>query len=160
MAEYNFADQMLDDEFHGKNIDLLTTIDGYLSDLNDLMTTIDADTSRTNLFTATGTDATDLLFKAIEAADGVAAEIVDDTVGYHYYLMGLFGTADGLLTFQIREKDDAPIYSGAMSFGANGGPVMPVTGFPYAKTADSKGMEIITTGDNFNGTAIYLKVAN
>ncbi len=90
---------------------------------------------------------------------GVGA-IHADTASVHFLLMGCQGTLDGAGTIQFREADNAPAYCGAMEFVEGGGICMPVTGYRYFRTADSKGLEMVTTGDGFKGMVQILEVDN
>ncbi len=113
-----------------------------------------------NAFTKNGKSTDDL--ETISIAQGVtpgAATIKADDSGKHVLVMGVFGTmdtADG--TLQFREADDSPVYSGAIPMADNGGPALPVTGFPLFTSADGKGCEIFTSGGAFNGAIQVLVV--
>lgn len=94
------------------------------------------------------------------AAAGVVT-IHADTAGSSFLLMGVQGTlSTDNATLQFREADDSPVYSGAMEFLEGGGICMPVAGYRYWRTADGKGLELVTVGGGFNGSVQFLEVPN
>ena len=119
-----------------------------------------ADITQVNAFAAYGKTIADLETISISISGADAGTIHADTAGKHFLLMGFQGTMDGAGTFQFREADDSPVYSGAMEAAEAGGICMPVTGFPYIITADGKGLEVVTTGDGLKGIPQILEVNN
>jgi len=128
---------------------------------NNSLSAMAADLTQLNAFTASGKTIEDLEQISIAQAAAGTVTIHADDAGFHYYLMGLWGTVTvAATTIQLREADDAPVYGGPLDFNDKNGLVMPVTGFPYLITADGKGLEMNCVTGGFNGTAIILKVAN
>jgi len=119
-----------------------------------------ADITQLNAFTAYGKTIADMETIPISITGAGVGTLHADTEGKKFLLMGLQGTMDGAGTYQFREADDAPVYSGAMEAAEAGGICMPVTGFPYITTADDKGLEVVTVGDGLKGMAQILEVDN
>ena len=131
-----------------------------LIEIKAILTGQAADITQLNAFTAHGKTIADMETIPVSISGASVGTLHADTEGKHFLLMGFQGTMDGAGTYQFREADDAPVYSGTIKAAETGGISMPPTGFQYATTADGKGLEMVTTGDGLNGMAQILEVDN
>ena len=120
---------------------------------------IAADITQLNDFTASGKTIDDMESISIaQGAAGVHAIKADDS-GKHVLLMEVMGTMDTTDgTLQFREADDSPVFNGAMPMADNGGVSRPCTGFRILRTANGKGLELVTVTGGFNGLVQVLVV--
>jgi len=131
-----------------------TNTEGIQSDTGLIAT----NTSQLNAFTANNKTIADMETISISQSGAGSDIIHSDVTGSHFLIMGVQGTVSGAATVQFREYDNSPVYCGAMEVLADTPLVLPVTGFPYIASANSKGIEIVTTGDVFKGMVQFLEV--